>query len=94
MQPELVKDGYNENFAAATSAAGGTVGIIIPLSIIFIFYGFIMNLYVASGVTSIPYLRLAKARGALLDRVGDSLDVHRLHPVAVFGPGAELMRRR
>lgn len=31
MHPELEKDGYNSNFAAATAAAGGTVGIIIPL---------------------------------------------------------------
>jgi C4-dicarboxylate transporter DctM subunit len=47
MQPELVKDGYNPSFAAATSAAGGTVGIIIPPSIIFIVYGFIMNLSIS-----------------------------------------------
>jgi len=47
MQPELVKDGYNKYFAAATSAAGGTVGIIIPPSIIFIVYGFIMNLSIS-----------------------------------------------
>ncbi|MEY3710054.1 MAG: hypothetical protein RIQ67_1694 [Pseudomonadota bacterium] len=47
MQPELVKDGYNKAFAAATAAAGGTVGIIIPPSIIFIVYGFIMNLSIS-----------------------------------------------
>ena len=33
--------------AAATAAAGGTVGIIIPPSIIFIVYGFMMNLPIA-----------------------------------------------
>ena len=44
MHPEMVKGGYDERFAAATSAAGGTVGIIIPPSIIFIVYGFLMNL--------------------------------------------------
>lgn len=44
MHPELVKGGYNEKFAAATIAAGGTVGIIIPPSIIFIVYGFLLNL--------------------------------------------------
>ena len=43
MHPELVKNGYESRFAAATTAAGGTVGIIIPPSIIFIVYGFIMN---------------------------------------------------
>ncbi|KPB00454.1 TRAP transporter [Ahrensia marina] len=44
LHPEMVKGGYDERFSAATSAAGGTVGIIIPPSIIFIVYGFLMNL--------------------------------------------------
>lgn len=47
MHPEMVKTGYDENFAAATVAAGGTVGIIIPPSIIFIVYGFLMNLSIS-----------------------------------------------
>lgn len=47
MHPLLVKDGYQANFSAATAAAGGTVGIIIPPSIIFIVYGFIMNLSIS-----------------------------------------------
>lgn len=44
MHPEMVKNGYDPRFAAATAASGGTVGIIIPPSIIFIVYGFLMNL--------------------------------------------------
>ena len=40
LHPEMVKGGYDERFSAATAAAGGTVGIIIPPSIIFIVYGF------------------------------------------------------
>lgn len=44
MHPEMVKGGYDKRFAAATAAAGGTVGIIIPPSIIFIVYGFLLNL--------------------------------------------------
>lgn len=44
LHPEMVKGGYDERFSAATAAAGGTVGIIIPPSIIFIIYGFLMNL--------------------------------------------------
>mgnify|MGYP000385444514 CR=1 FL=1 len=40
LHPEMVKGGYDERF----SAAGGTVGIIIPPSIIFIVYGFLLNL--------------------------------------------------
>jgi C4-dicarboxylate transporter DctM subunit len=47
MHPEMVKNGYDENFAAATAAAGGTVGIIIPPSIIFIVYGFLLNLSIS-----------------------------------------------
>jgi TRAP-type C4-dicarboxylate transport system permease large subunit len=44
LHPDMVKGGYDERFSAATAAAGGTVGIIIPPSIIFIVYGFLMNL--------------------------------------------------
>jgi C4-dicarboxylate transporter DctM subunit len=44
LHPEMVKGGYDERFSAASAAAGGTVGIIIPPSIIFIVYGFLMNL--------------------------------------------------
>lgn len=44
MQPEMAKNGYDKRFAAATAAAGGTVGIIIPPSIIFIVYGFLLDL--------------------------------------------------
>ncbi len=47
MHPEMTKTGYDANFAAATVAAGGTVGIIIPPSIIFIVYGFLMNLSIS-----------------------------------------------
>jgi len=47
MYPEMTKGGYDKHFAAATIAAGGTVGIIIPPSIIFIVYGFLMNLSVS-----------------------------------------------
>ena len=42
-----MKDGYDTRFAAATAAAGGCVGIIIPPSIIFIVYGFLMNLSIS-----------------------------------------------
>ena len=47
MYPEMRQGGYDKNFAAATAAAGGTVGIIIPPSIIFIVYGFLMNLSIS-----------------------------------------------
>lgn len=44
LHPEMTEGGYDERFSAATAAAGGTVGIIIPPSIIFIVYGFLLNL--------------------------------------------------
>jgi C4-dicarboxylate transporter, DctM subunit len=47
MYPEMKRNGYHPNFAAATVAAGGTVGIIIPPSIIFIVYGFLLNLSIS-----------------------------------------------
>ncbi|MCE8023395.1 TRAP transporter large permease [Billgrantia aerodenitrificans] len=47
MQPEMKNNGYDGRFAAATAASGGTVGIIIPPSIIFIVYGFMMNLSIS-----------------------------------------------
>ena len=47
MHPEMTNTNYDENFAAATVAAGGTVGIIIPPSIIFIVYGFLLNLSIS-----------------------------------------------
>ncbi len=47
MHPEMENGGYDTNFAAATVAAGGTVGIIIPPSIIFIVYGFLLNLSIS-----------------------------------------------
>ena len=47
LHPEMVKGNYDERFSAATAAAGGTVGIIIPPSIIFIVYGFLLNLSIS-----------------------------------------------
>ena len=39
MHPEMVKKGYPEDYSAAIQAAGGTLGIIIPPSIVFVVYG-------------------------------------------------------
>jgi len=46
MIPELKEQGYNDEFAATTVAAGGIVGILIPPSILMIVYGFTVNLSV------------------------------------------------
>ena len=45
--PTMVEHNYEKHFAAATSAAGGTVGIIIPPSILFIVYGYLIGLPVS-----------------------------------------------
>lgn len=37
--PEMIKSGYNPNIAAGTIAAGGTLGALIPPSILMIIYG-------------------------------------------------------
>lgn len=39
MHPELVKRGYPEDYSAAVQAIGGTLGIIIPPSVVFVIYG-------------------------------------------------------
>ena len=40
----MVENRYEKHFSAATAAAGGTVGIIIPPSILFIVYGYLISL--------------------------------------------------
>ena len=39
MYPEMVKRGYPESYAAAVQAIGGTLGIVIPPSIVLVIYG-------------------------------------------------------
>ncbi|MEX0729768.1 MAG: TRAP transporter large permease [Aquisalimonadaceae bacterium] len=41
--PHMREQKYGESFSAATSAAGGVVGIIIPPSILFIIYGYLTS---------------------------------------------------
>ncbi len=42
--PAMRDNNYEKHFSAATAAAGGTVGIIIPPSILFIIYGYLISL--------------------------------------------------
>lgn len=42
--PTMCRQKYEKHFSAATAAAGGTVGIIIPPSILFIVYGYLIGL--------------------------------------------------
>jgi len=47
MYPELQRQGYEDKFAAATVAAGGTVGGMIPPSILMIIYGVTFNISIS-----------------------------------------------
>lgn len=56
--PEMVNRNYSPHFAAATIAVGGTLGILVPPSIIMVIYGvltetFVVDLYVAAIVPSV-----------------------------------------
>ena len=43
MYPEMVKRKYPEDYSAAVQAVGGTLGIVIPPSVVFVIYGSITN---------------------------------------------------
>lgn len=47
MYPEMVKRGYPKDYSAAVQAVGGTLGIVIPPSTVFVIYGNITNTSVA-----------------------------------------------
>ena len=47
LYPELVDEGYDPGYAAALTVAGGTLGIVIPPSIVFVVYGTTVNTSVA-----------------------------------------------
>ncbi len=47
MYPEMVKRRYPEDYSAAIQAIGGTLGIVIPPSVVFVIYGNITNTSVA-----------------------------------------------
>lgn len=48
MIPAMIKQGYSPDFAAAVQAAAGTIGPIIPPSVIMIIFGFIASVSVAA----------------------------------------------
>ncbi|MBO8416530.1 MAG: TRAP transporter large permease [Proteobacteria bacterium] len=47
MYPEMVKRGYPKAYSAAVQAIGGTLGIVIPPSTVFVIYGNVTNTSVA-----------------------------------------------
>jgi len=52
MYPELVCEGYDKGYAAALPVVGGTLGIVIPPSIVFVVYGTTTNTSVAETLMS------------------------------------------
>ncbi len=47
LYPELIKAGYPKGYAAALPVAGGTLGVVIPPSIVFVVYGSTVNTSIA-----------------------------------------------
>ena len=48
MYPEMVKRGYPKDYSAAIQAIGGTLGVVIPPSIVFVIYGTITGVSISS----------------------------------------------
>jgi C4-dicarboxylate transporter DctM subunit len=71
--PEMRKRGYRPSLATGCIAAGGTLGILIPPSIIIVLYGvlteqFVITLYVAAVVPSLIAVALLLAAVAIVVR--------------------------
>jgi len=92
MHPEMKKNGYNETFSAATIASGGTVGIIIPPSIIFTVYGFIMSqsiseLFIAGLIPGILMVLAMMVAAWLMARRNKWGTIIKLDPVRIVKDG-------
>lgn len=74
--PQMRKFGYSDRLACASVAAGGTLGILIPPSVVLIIYGFLTNtdiaqLFIAGilpGILGIALYSLAVAAVTQVDR--------------------------
>lgn len=75
--PEMRKAGYQPGFAAGVIAAGGTLGIMIPPSTIFVIYGVLTE-------TDISKLLVA---GILPGILGTILYINAIQVVGLFRPG-------
>ena len=72
--PEMRKRGYRVSLATGCIAAGGTLGILVPPSIILVLYSvlteqFVLTLYVAAIVPSVIAVALLLAAAAIVVRV-------------------------
>lgn len=93
MHPEMKENGYDGRFSAATVAAGGVVGIIIPPSIIFTVYGFIMNqsiseLFIAGLVPGIMMVLAMMVAAWFFARRNKWGTIIKLDPVRIIKTGA------
>ena len=72
MVPEMVKEGYDRPFAAATTAAGGLLSPIIPPSMLFVIYGVIAQLPIGDMFLAgiIPGLMLSVAFCLIITIIG------------------------
>ena len=88
MHPVMVKEGYDSTFSAATVAAGGTVGSVIPPSIMLIIYGVtfgesVVTLFIAGLIPGLVMLSalllintyIARKRGYDRDDKNDDFSV-------------------
>ncbi len=75
--PEMRKAGYQPGFAAGVVAAGGTLGIMIPPSVIFVLYGILTE-------TDISKLLVA---GVLPGILGTILYINAIQIYGIFQPG-------
>jgi len=92
--PEMTQRGYSERLAGGSIAAGGTLGMLVPPSIIFVLYGiltenFVLTLFTAAIVPAIiavlmhfiaiqAYLRLSPESGRSAERTSWSGRLHAL----------------
>ena len=72
MTPEMKAEGYNEGFAAATTAAGGLLAPVIPPSMLFVIYGVLAQIPIGEMflVGIIPGLLLAGSFALVITIIG------------------------
>lgn len=83
MVPEMTRQGYSKEFAAATTAAGGLLSPIIPPSMLFIIYGVLAQVSIADMFLAgiVPGLLLLAGFVLALRLVGLSQPLPRAEPL-------------
>lgn len=72
MTPEMAKEGYDEGFAAATTAAGGLLAPVIPPSMMFVIFGVLAQVPIGEMFLAgiLPGLLLAAAFATVIFAIG------------------------